>query len=86
MFFPADFDFVKGGKLPGMYGGHKGCSGGQDSEDCFSTRLMVSSPGPLARGRPRMRLLTDVVPLATVPIGRKGRTLPLRTEIRPQTI
>ena len=28
VFFPVDFDFVKGGKLPGLYGGHKGCSGG----------------------------------------------------------
>ncbi|GAA5893561.1 uncharacterized protein JCM6883_003559 [Sporobolomyces salmoneus] len=45
VFFPSDFDFVKGGKLPGMYGGHKGCSGGQDSEDCFSTRLMFRSGG-----------------------------------------
>ncbi|GAA5978055.1 hypothetical protein JCM5350_007382 [Sporobolomyces pararoseus] len=45
VFFPADFDFVKGGKLPGMYGGHKGCSGGQDSEDCFSTRLMFRTGG-----------------------------------------
>ncbi|GAA5948145.1 hypothetical protein JCM3765_007128 [Sporobolomyces pararoseus] len=45
VFFPANFDFVKGGKLPGMYGGHKGCSGGQDSEDCFSTRLMFRTGG-----------------------------------------
>ncbi|GAA5874521.1 hypothetical protein JCM16303_002892 [Sporobolomyces ruberrimus] len=45
VFFPADFDFVKGGKLPGMYGGHKGCSGGQQSEDCFSTRLMFRTGG-----------------------------------------
>lgn len=28
VYFPFDFDFVKGGKLPGLYGGHKGCSGG----------------------------------------------------------
>ena len=28
VYFPEDFDFVKGGKLPGLYGGHKGCSGG----------------------------------------------------------
>ncbi|GAA6008210.1 hypothetical protein JCM11491_001930 [Sporobolomyces phaffii] len=45
VFFPADFDFVKGGKLPGLYGGHKGCSGGQDSEECFSTRLMFRTGG-----------------------------------------
>ncbi|GAA5925480.1 uncharacterized protein JCM15063_005035 [Sporobolomyces koalae] len=45
VFFPADFDFVKGGKLPGLYGGHTGCSGGQESEDCFSTRLMFRTGG-----------------------------------------
>lgn len=28
VYFPLDFDWVKGGKLPGLYGGHKGCSGG----------------------------------------------------------
>jgi len=31
VYFPSDFDFVKGGKLPGMYGGHKGCSGGNSA-------------------------------------------------------
>ncbi|KAG1731175.1 uncharacterized protein EDB91DRAFT_1058886, partial [Suillus paluster] len=31
---------VKGGKLPGLYGGHTGCSGGAAAEDCLSTRLM----------------------------------------------
>ncbi|KAG1808311.1 polysaccharide lyase family 14 protein [Suillus variegatus] len=40
VYFPADFDWVKGGKLPGLYGGHTGCSGGVAAEDCFSTRLM----------------------------------------------
>ncbi|KAG0699026.1 hypothetical protein DFH29DRAFT_983691 [Suillus ampliporus] len=40
VFFPVDFDWVKGGKLPGLYGGHTGCSGGAAAEDCFSTRLM----------------------------------------------
>jgi hypothetical protein len=33
VFFPKDFDFVKGGKLPGLYGGHKGCSGGNAAEE-----------------------------------------------------
>ena len=23
VYFPSDFDFVKGGKLPGLYGGHE---------------------------------------------------------------
>ncbi|KAK8864571.1 hypothetical protein IAR55_001821 [Kwoniella newhampshirensis] len=45
VYFPADFDFVKGGKLPGLYGGHKGCSGGNAAEDCFSTRLMWRTGG-----------------------------------------
>lgn len=33
VYFPHDFDFVKGGKLPGLYGGHKGCSGGDAAEE-----------------------------------------------------
>lgn len=41
VYFPADFDFVRGGKLPGFYGG-KGNSGGKipDGTDGFSFRLM----------------------------------------------
>lgn len=31
VYFPPEFDFVKGGKLPGLYGGHKGCSGGDSA-------------------------------------------------------
>lgn len=31
VYFSGDFDFVKGGKLPGLYGGHKGCSGGNSA-------------------------------------------------------
>lgn len=42
--FDADFDWVKGGKLPGIRGGPslEGCSGGKEptGTDCFSTRLM----------------------------------------------
>ncbi|KAH8827006.1 hypothetical protein DL96DRAFT_1465150, partial [Flagelloscypha sp. PMI_526] len=45
IFFPADFDFVLGGKLPGLYGGHTRCSGGDDALDCFSTRLMFRPGG-----------------------------------------
>lgn len=39
--FPQDFDFVKGGKLPGLYGGH-GNTGGNipDGYDGFSTRFL----------------------------------------------
>ncbi|KAH9890544.1 hypothetical protein C8Q73DRAFT_704682 [Cubamyces lactineus] len=45
VFFPADFDFVQAGKLPGIYGGHDGCSGGDDALECFSTRLMWRAKG-----------------------------------------
>ncbi|RPD59295.1 hypothetical protein L226DRAFT_488914 [Lentinus tigrinus ALCF2SS1-7] len=45
VFFPSDFDWVEGGKMPGIYGGHDGCSGGDDALDCFSTRLMWRSNG-----------------------------------------
>lgn len=45
IFFPADFDFVKAGKLPGLTGGHGGCSGGKNADDCFSTRLMWRAGG-----------------------------------------
>ncbi|KAH7928145.1 hypothetical protein BV22DRAFT_1005372 [Leucogyrophana mollusca] len=40
VFFPVDFIWVKAGKLPGLYGGHTGCSGGAAARTCFSTRLM----------------------------------------------
>jgi hypothetical protein len=45
VFFPVDFDWVLAGKLPGLYGGHTGCSGGNDALDCFSTRLMWRKGG-----------------------------------------
>jgi hypothetical protein len=42
--FDANFDWVKGGKLPGVRGGNNatGCSGGDEPTglDCFSARLM----------------------------------------------
>lgn len=38
VYFPKRFTFVQGGKLPGLYGGHEGCSGGADADSCFSTR------------------------------------------------
>ncbi|KAJ8331052.1 hypothetical protein O5D80_001061 [Batrachochytrium dendrobatidis] len=43
--FPVGFDFVKGGKLPGLFGGHPECSGGAKALDCFSTRLMFRAYG-----------------------------------------
>ncbi|KAI8909432.1 hypothetical protein DFJ77DRAFT_433363 [Powellomyces hirtus] len=43
--FPKGFNFVKGGKLPGLYGGRTGCSGGDSALDCFSTRFMFRTKG-----------------------------------------
>ena len=40
-----DFDWVLAGKLPGLYGGHTACSGGDEALDCFSTRLMWREGG-----------------------------------------
>ncbi|KAF7294611.1 hypothetical protein MIND_00997700 [Mycena indigotica] len=45
VFFPNGFDWVRGGKLPGLYGGRRGCSGGDSALDCFSTRLMWRKRG-----------------------------------------
>lgn len=38
VFFPKNFTFVKGGKLPGLQGGSTGCGGGADAAklNCFS--------------------------------------------------
>lgn len=45
--FPKDFNFNKGGKLPGLFGGNstQECSGGRNSDDCFSARLMFRTGG-----------------------------------------
>ncbi|GLB37057.1 hypothetical protein LshimejAT787_0401080 [Lyophyllum shimeji] len=47
--FDNGFDWVKGGKLPGLRGGlsSDGCSGGNESDgrDCFSTRVMWRKNG-----------------------------------------
>ena len=47
--FDTYFDWVKGGKLPGLRGGlnSTGCSGGNkaDGLDCFSSRLMWRKNG-----------------------------------------
>lgn len=40
--FGAGFDWVLGGKLPGLYGGRTGCTGGSLALDCYSARFMVS--------------------------------------------
>ena len=47
--FEGNFDWVKGGKLPGIRGGldSTGCSGGNkaDGQECFSSRLMWRKGG-----------------------------------------
>jgi len=48
--FEEDFEWNKGGKLPGLYGGDNaevaiGCAGGRRSPECFSARFMWRSDG-----------------------------------------
>lgn len=49
IWFPSNYSFVQGGKLPGLRGGsdRSGCSGGSqtDGTSCFSTRLMWRANG-----------------------------------------
>ncbi|XP_050416605.1 uncharacterized protein LOC126830288 [Patella vulgata] len=45
LYFEPNFDFVRGGKLPGLWGGSTRCSGGRDALDCFTTRYMWRSHG-----------------------------------------
>jgi len=45
IYFSPGFDWVKGGKLPGLFGGATNCSGGRHSDLCFSTRLMWRTNG-----------------------------------------
>ncbi|EIW60968.1 uncharacterized protein TRAVEDRAFT_91869, partial [Trametes versicolor FP-101664 SS1] len=50
VYFPSGFQFVKGGKLPGLYGGDSdseavSCSGGRRDDGCFSARLMWRTNG-----------------------------------------
>lgn len=46
VYFPSNFQFNKGGKLPGLYGGSVSqASGGRYAEDSFSTRLMWRADG-----------------------------------------
>ncbi len=43
--FPSKFDFVKGGKLPGMWIGQQGANGGNNLDDGFSSRFMWRAQG-----------------------------------------
>ncbi|KAI8917648.1 hypothetical protein DFJ77DRAFT_423492, partial [Powellomyces hirtus] len=45
VYFPMSFDFVLGGKLPGLYGGATSCSGLKAAYRCFSTRFMFRKGG-----------------------------------------
>ena len=45
VFFPADFEWRQGGKLPGMYIGGIGASGGNWSRDCGSVRVVFKEGG-----------------------------------------
>jgi len=45
VFFPADFNFVHGGKLAGLYGGKQSCAGGDPAVDCWSVRVMWRENG-----------------------------------------
>ncbi|KNC79631.1 hypothetical protein SARC_07982 [Sphaeroforma arctica JP610] len=48
VYFPSNFDWVKGGKLPGLYGGDsKTCSANRkaNGDNCFSARLMWREGG-----------------------------------------
>ncbi|KAI7868097.1 hypothetical protein BDF14DRAFT_1982863 [Spinellus fusiger] len=40
VYFSKKFNFMKGGKLPGIFGGSGKCSGGTNSLTCFSSRFM----------------------------------------------
>lgn len=48
VYFPKNFDFVMGGKLPGLHGGNLQCSGYSsvpNGKNCFTTRLMWRENG-----------------------------------------
>jgi hypothetical protein len=50
VYFPEGFNFVMGGKLPGIYGGDTAegsvsCSGGSRNDACFSARMMFRTDG-----------------------------------------
>ncbi|KAG0293220.1 hypothetical protein BGZ98_002259 [Dissophora globulifera] len=79
--FPDGFNWVLGGKLPGVYGGlpndgspHQGCSGGNQSngESCFTMRLMWRRNGiGEAGGWTRM----DMIMALNEPAGHNNGTL-----------
>ncbi|EST09896.1 hypothetical protein PSEUBRA_000293 [Kalmanozyma brasiliensis GHG001] len=45
VYFPSNYTFVQGGKLPGLYGGAEGCGGGNNASDCWSSRMAWRTDG-----------------------------------------
>ena len=45
VYFPESFDFVKGGKLPGIWGGEPGSGGGDWNDNGWSFRVMFREGG-----------------------------------------
>lgn len=43
--FPTSFNWVKGGKLPGIFGAKQSCTGRNPANDCFSARFMWGKNG-----------------------------------------
>ena len=80
VFFPGDFEWVKGGKLPGLYGGRTRCSGGDPALDCFSTRMMWRAGGAgelyLVKARPFFSCASAYGLLYPSTRQRTGRRLP----------
>ncbi|WAR06758.1 hypothetical protein MAR_016716 [Mya arenaria] len=56
VYFPDSFSWNRGGKLPGLWGGTRDCSGGRIKDTCFSTRLMWR---PLGDGEGYIKLWVD---------------------------
>ncbi|KAI0668354.1 polysaccharide lyase family 14 protein [Trametes maxima] len=76
VFFEDGFEFVKGGKLPGFYGGDSeevatSCSGGRRDDDCFSVRFMWRKEGAgelytyLPPSKAANKAVCDVAPFST---------------------
>ncbi|KAI0337208.1 hypothetical protein BDW22DRAFT_1340232 [Trametopsis cervina] len=75
-YFQDGFEFNKGGKMPGLYGGDSdeeavGCSGGRRDDGCFSARLMWRTDGAgeiysyLPPDRSANKAVCDVPPFST---------------------
>ncbi|THH23142.1 hypothetical protein EUX98_g8042 [Antrodiella citrinella] len=75
-YFPSGFDFVKGGKVPGLYGGNSdsealSCSGGRRDDGCWSARLMWRTNGAgelytyLPPDYPENQAVCDIPPFST---------------------